>query len=499
MSEFLENLSQEEESRLNKPITVKFLLTFTVPTILSFMIMGIFGTIDSVFAARGISNEALAAVNFVAPFFSFAMAISAMLSMGGSALVAKKKGKKLHREARENLSLITLVAFITSAIIAVAGWFARVPLLRLLGARTGYIYAPELGYIYDSSVFELAVEYITPLILMMPFIMVGVVLVQFLIAEGRPVLGMIASSSGAIVSTSLNAIFIFGFDMGVMSLALATGIGYTVPALLGAVYFTFNRKGTLYFVKPKFDIYALGRSSLNGISEMITMMSGTVATTVMNNVLVSIVGWEGVAASGAVFALIWLFMSMFVGYSAGVAPVISYNYGKKLHYGLDSAEGQERRENLKNIYKKSLFIIGAIAAVALVGTLSFSDLLVRIYFSPDDLPMGHMHTMAVRGLRIASTAFVLMGFNIFATGMFTAFNDGLVSGFMSLMRTMVFSLAMMLTLPRIFGLDGVWLAFAFPEVLSIFITIFFLVKMSKKYHYREKGMPELLPKQLFKR
>ena len=525
MSEFLENLSQEEESKLNKPITVKFLLTFTIPTILSFVIMGIFGTVDGVFASRGISHEALGAVNFVAPFFSFAMAISAMLAMGGSALVAKKKGKKLYGQARENLSLITLVTFITSAAITAFGWIFRAPLLRLLGARSGYVYIYGHGYVYDSTVFDLALEYLQPLLILGPFVMVGMVLIQFLIAEGRPILGMIASSSGAIVSTSLNAIFIFVFDMGIMSLALATGIGYGVPALLGVIYFTFNRKGTLYFVKPKWDFRALGQSSLNGISEMITMMSGTVASTVMNNVLVNIVGWEGVAASGAVFALIWLFMSMFVGYSAGIAPVISYNYGKKLHYGLDSNEGQQRRENLKNLYKKSLIIVSAIAVIALVGTLSFSDLLVRIYFSPGDvcavasgfvadactiyLPIyeglsgygpvpaelltawggemcaGAFHAMAVRGLRIASSAFILMGFNIFAIGMFTAFNDGLVSGFMSLMRTLVFALAMMLTLPRIFLLDGVWFAFAAPELLSIAITIFFLVKMGKKYNYRE--------------
>lgn len=532
MSEFLENLSQEEESKLNKPITTKFLLKFTIPTILSFVIMGIFGTVDGVFASRGISHEAFGAINFVAPFFSAVMAISAMLAMGGSALVAKQKGNKLYKEARENLTLITLTTFLISSVIAVVGFIFRHPLLRMLGARSGEVYVAGHGYVYDSTVFDLALEYLQPLLILGPFVMVGMVLIQFLIAEGRPVLGMIASSSGAIVSTTLNAIFIFVFDMGITSLALATGIGYGIPALLGAAYFAFNRKGSLYFVKPKWNAKALGQASLNGISEMITMAATTVTTIVMNNILVRIVGWEGVAAAGVVLALQWLFASMFVGYSAGLAPVISYNYGKKLHYGLNHEEGLKRRENLKKLYKKSLRIVGILSALALVLTLVFSDLLVRIYFSPNDVctyldgivtyvcsahaptydvinaygpvPFEYLiawggemcastfHAMSVRGLRIAATAFILMGFNMFATAWFTAFNDGLVSGLLSLMRTMVFMLSLIIILPQIFALNGVWLALPLAEVLSIALTIFFLIKMSKKYHYRGELIPHLV-------
>jgi len=466
-NESKEELKMEElknESRLGEPITARFLLTFTIPTILSFIIMGIFGTIDGVFASRGISPEALGAINFVMPFFTFTMAIGAMLSMGGSALVAKKKGGKLQEEARENFTLLILVTFVTSVMISGISWFIREPLLRMLGT--------------DVGVFDLALEYLQPLILMMPFIMVGLVLVQFLIAEGRPVLGMFASSSGAIVSTALNAVFIFVLDLGVMGLALATGIGYAMPTFLGLIYFARNRKGTIYFVRPKWDIKALGRSSSNGISEMITMMATTVTTVVMNNVLVRIVGWEGVAAAGIVLAAQGIFASLFFGYSAGIAPVVSYNYGKKTH------------GNLIKLYKKSLLIVAALSAIALIGTQVFADLLVRIYVSPTDPFMGHLYGMAVRGLRIAAVAYVLMGFNMFATAWFTAFNDGLVSGFMSLMRTMVFTLALLVTLPRVWGLDGVWIALPMAEVLAIFVTIFFLIKMGKKYHYRAEKLSE---------
>ena len=478
-----------EESRLNKPITAKFLIKFTIPTIFAFVVMGIFGMIDGIFASRGIGIEALAAVNYVMPFFTFSMAIGAMLSMGGCALVVKKKGKKLNQEARENFSLLTLTIFSISASIALIGWFLRRPLLRLLGT--------------DNEVFDLALSYIQPLILMMPFIMVGMFLIQFLIAEGRPVLGMFASISGAIVSTSLNAIFIFVFDFGVMGLALATGIGYAVPTILGLIYFTFNRKGTIFFVKPKWDIKCIGRSSFNGISEAITMMSVTVLIIIMNNVISDIVGFEGVAAAGMVMALQQIFASLFFGYASGIAPVVSYNYGKKLKYGRDSEVGQERHNNLRKLFKKSLVIISVLSLLALGLAQAFASLLVQIYVSPGYmLPLEYgfvpgetyyidgryvtnvnMHAMAVRGLRIVSAGFLLMGFNVFATAWFTAFNNGLVSGIMSFIQTFVLSSTALLTLPRLLDLDGVWMSLPIVEILSVGITIFFLIKMGKRYGY----------------
>ncbi|MCL2171617.1 MAG: MATE family efflux transporter [Defluviitaleaceae bacterium] len=467
-----------EDSKLNQPITLRFLLTFTIPTILSFVIMGIFGTIDGVFAARGISQQALGAVNFVMPAFTFSMAIGAMLSIGGTALIAKKKGKKLNQEARENFSLLACITFAASMIMAIFGWFFRRPLLNLLGT--------------DPDVFYLALEYIQPLIFMMPFVMLGMFLIQMLIAEGRPLLSMFASSCGAIISTSLNALFIFVFEMGVGGLALATGIGYALPTVFGLIYFSISRKGGIYFVRPKWDIRALGRSSINGISEMIGMMAMTVTTTVMNNVLVRIIGWEGVAAAGMALAAQSILTSLFFGYASGVAPVVSYNFGRTALYPANTPEGRQRRNNLKLLFRKSLIIVAILSIIALAGTQALADLLVRIYVSPTDPFMGHLHGIAVSGLRIISFGYLLMGFNFFATAWFTAFNDGLVSGFMSLMRTMVFTLILLLTLPRIWqpALNGAWLALPLAELLAISLTILFLAKLGKKYHYTGNLTPE---------
>ncbi|MCL2415276.1 MAG: hypothetical protein FWD01_00525, partial [Defluviitaleaceae bacterium] len=180
-----------------------------------------------------------------------------------------------------------------------------------------------------------------------------------------------------------------------------------------------------------------------------------------------------------------IFTSLFFGYASGIAPVVSYNFGRTSLYSIDTEEGQERRNNLKKLFKRSLAIVAVLSVIALLSTQALADLLVRIYVSPTDPFMGHLHGIAVRGLRIITFGFLFMGFNFFATAWFTAFNDGLVSGFMSLMRTMVFTLILLLTLPRIWepALYGAWFALPLAEVLAIFVTVFFLIKMGKKYHY----------------
>ncbi|MCL2555618.1 MAG: MATE family efflux transporter [Firmicutes bacterium] len=485
-----------EESRLNKPIRYKTLIKFTIPTILAALIMGGFQLITQVFASRGIGITAMAALSYVMPYFTFSMALGAMLTMGGSALAAKLKGEGNKVKARRVFTLMTLVTLATSLFIAVVSYFLRYQLLWMLGARVDNI------TVFQET-FDMAMDFMIPTIWTMPAIMLGMLFTQFMIADGRPTLSMIASSVGAIATVGLNAIFIFVLDMGVFGLGLSTGIGYAIPAVIGAIYFTFNRKGTLYFTKPSWDIKAIGRSSLNGVGEMIAMMSMTVTTIVKNNVLTGIIGEEAVAAAAIILGLQGLFGALYFGFVQGIAPLISYNYGKQNHY------------RIKKLFKKSLIIMSALSILTIAFTMGFSDLVVRIFveryiyvgyvyiptgvyspYYPYDEVLYRMylgyqstaefHAMTVRGMMIVGTAFIFMGFNLFASGMFAAFNDGITGGILTIARTFVFTLVLTITLPMAMGIDGAWLAIPFAELLSVILSIIVVVKMGKKYKYLDK-------------
>jgi len=405
--------------------------------------------------------------------------------MGGSALVAKIKGEKNMVRARQIFTLLTLVTLISSLIISTIAFFLRYQILWLLGAR-------NIAPIY----LELAMDYMIPIIWGMPVMILGTFFVQFLIADGRPGISLAASGIGSLITIGLSALLIFTFDLGAMGLALATGLGFLLPTLFGVGYFIWNRrgKGALYFVKPIWDIRAIGRSSLNGLSEAVGQLAFAVTTILMNNILTNIeaVGPTGVGAAGIVFSLQMLFGSFFFGYSMGVAPLISYNYGKENH------------TRIKQLFKKSLIIVAGLSVVTVGTSIALArpitNLMVQEYMWIEGFyyhyygtwvwievgvyqSMQYMRDMAVRGMYIVSTAFIVMGFNLFASGLFTALNDGVVSTLMVIARTFLFLMVLLLTLPRAMGIDGAWTAIPLAELLAFIVSAVLVFWFGKKYRY----------------
>ena len=450
-----ENKSAASDS-ISKNPTWGHLLKFSLPTVLSLLIMSTFGMVDGIFVSRLIDPIALAPLSIVFPFLSFVMAIGFMLGVGGNALIAKKIGEGLEKEGRENFSLITLVAFIASIVIAFIGIFFPDFILNILGA--------------DYFLRDMSLSYMQPLLWFMPAIVLGMVFQQFLITVGKAHYSAVTALVGGLISAGLNFLFIYVMEMGLQGAALATSIGYTLPALVGLVYFTFKRSGSLYFVRPKLDLRAIGRSCINGASEMVTILAASITTVMMNNILMDIEGGghEAVGAAAIMFAGMGIFSALFVGYSSGVAPIISYNYGKG------------DTDNLKKAYSNSLRLITILSIVSVGFAFLFGDLLIGVY----DIPVGTpMHDMARIGLRFLAGGFVFMGINSFASIFFTALNNGVVSSILSLFRTLIFVAIAFLTLPVLFGLNGAWAAIPAAEIMGIVMTVIFLKLMKKRYSY----------------
>jgi len=444
----------ETDASLNKKATWGFLLKFSLPTMLSMLLMNTMGIVDGIFVSRLIDPIALAAVGLVFPFISFALAIGFMLGVGGNALVAKKIGEGRALEAKQNFSMITLVAFILSVAVSVVGIVFPDFVLNILGV--------------DDFVRPMALEYMTPMLYFMPMIILGMVFQQFLITEGKAYIIAITTMASGLTSAGLNYVFIYIMDMGLQGAAAASSIGFTIPAVVGIAYFTFMRKGNLYFISPTFDFMALGRTCVNGASEMVTMLASSITAVLMNNVLMRLYGPEAVAASGIMFAAMGIFTAIFWGYASGVMPIISYNYGKN------------DTHNLKMVYKKSLWLVGIISTISIGLAWLFTNPFIWIYEIPVYIPM---HNMAFRGIRIMALSFTLMGFNAFASMWFTALNNGVVSSLLSFFRTLVFTAIAFTIMPEIFGLDGAWAAIPVVEIVSISMTITAFKLMKKKYRY----------------
>ena len=253
---------------------------------------------------------------------------------------------------------------------------------------------------------------------------------------------------GGVANIVLDYVLIAVCGWEIRGAAIATGIGYSIPALIGLFYFLFRRKGSLFLVRPKLDLSVIWKSCSNGASEMVTNLFIGIVTMLLNNILMRMVGSDGVASITIILYAQALLSSSFMGYSIGIAPIISYNYGKQ-----DTVR-------LKKIYSISLRAILTASLTTFSLSLLFANTLVHI-FAPQGSPV---YNMAAHGYRLFSICF--MGFNVFASSMFTALSNGRVSAILSFFRTLLFIAAAALLLPLALGVDGVWLAILWRRSLA---------------------------------
>ena len=443
----------DQRNSLGFDISWISLLKYSLPTILSSIFMNIYSMVDSLFVANLVSIEALSAVNIVWPALSIALAVSTMISTGGCALVSKQMGEGDNEGARRNFSFFVLFSFVVSLVFCLVGLFFRRPLLRLMGA--------------DAALYPLCEAYAIPVFIMIPFSMVGMVLQTFFVAAGAPGLGFGLSLIGGGLNIVLDYVLIAIADMGVAGAAVATGIGYCVQSVIAVAYFTLKRRGSLYFVKSKWNGSALLRSCGNGMSEMVSMLAVSITMIVMNVILMDLAGSDGVAAAAVVISAQTILSAVYMGYQQGISPVISYDHGAG-----DTVK-------LKKIYRCALWTIAVLSVVTFALTFPMASPLSLIYSS--DSP--HVTAMSITGIRISAFSFLLMGFNMFASAMFTAFNDGKTSAILSLLRTLVFFIIPLLILPRVWGVDGVWLSLPAAEILAAAVSLYYFKSKKAVYNY----------------
>lgn len=400
-----------------------------------------------------LGTDALSAVSIAGPFLSIALAIGTMITTGDCALVSGRMGEGQMEKARQNFSFFMLFSVAISTLFCVLGILFRRPILYAMGA--------------DEALYHLCEANAVPIFLLIPFAMVSIVLQIFFVAAGRPGLGFGLSIAGGVTNIVLDYVLLAVFPLGVAGAAYASATGYFLQSVIGVVFFLVNRKGSLYFVRPKFDGRALGKACSSGMSEMVGMLAVTVTMIAMNVILMRLVGSDGVAAAAIILSAQTILSAGYAGYVQGIAPVVSYHFGA---------------ENFSELKRLTRAALKTVAGMSLL-TFAIAFPLARpiaLLFAENSAPVTEM---AVRGTYIFAAAFLLMGFNLFASGFFTALNDGKTSAILSLFRTLISLILPLLILPRLWGVDDVWISMPVAEVLSILLSIFYFRRMRNKYHY----------------
>ncbi|HIX40667.1 MAG TPA: MATE family efflux transporter [Candidatus Desulfovibrio intestinigallinarum] len=437
---------------LNQAVDTPLLIRFALPTICSMLSAGLYGTVDGIFVARLVGADALAAVNIVAPLLIFGVSLGHMFGMGGSALVARTLGEGDDAAAREYFSLILYTVGLLGMAILFAGEALLEPLLGLLGS--------------DAALLPLCRDYARPLLLFFPFLLLTLAFEIFFITAGRASLGLACTMTGGICNIVLDYLFMAVLNWGIQGAAVATGLGYALSACLGLVYFARPRDG-LCLGRPSRRVAVLLTAAGNGFSEMVSNLAAAVVTLLFNNILMRMCGAEGVAAITIILYGQWLINMVFMGYAVGISPLVSYN------------DGSGNRSRLRAIHRRSLRLIAAFSAVTCCIAYVSAPVLTGL-FSP---PGTTVHTLASRGFRLFAVSFLLAGFNIYASALFTALSNGVVSALLSFCRTFLFVVPAALLLPLWLDLDGVWLSIPCAEALGLFLSLFMIWRKRGNYGY----------------
>ena len=446
-------MDQSTEQNLDIQISARSLLKFSVPTIFSLLFVGIYSMVGSVFVARLVSTDALSSVNIVLPLVNVSVALGMMLATGGSAIVAKLMGENRPREAKQTFSFIFLASLLLGILLSVLGLILIDPIIRFLGA--------------DDSLYTYCYDYARYTLYLFPAGILAMLLLVFTITAGKAQVGSLLAIIGGVSTILLDWLLIAVLHMGVIGAALASGLGYAIPAVIGIAYFFLARHGTLYFVWPKGSLRILGESCINGSSEMVTNLSLSVVTLLFNRTMMRLAGSDGVAAVTVILYAEGFFNSAFMGYTTGIAPVISFNYGC------------DNRDNLKHIYRLSrrLILIGGIVICGLSMLAAKPVMSVFVDAGTD------VYNMGVQGFYPFSICFLFMGFSVFGSSMFTALSNGKISALISISRTLIFQSACILILPLFMGLTGVWLAVPVAELLGAIVTQICNRRYKDRYGY----------------
>lgn len=438
---------------LSDHFTYKKLLRFTLPSIIMMLFTSIYGVVDGFFVSNFVGSTPFAAINLIMPFLMLFGAIGFMVGTGGSALVSAALGRGDNAYACSLFSLLIYVLIFLGALFTVLGFAFMRPVSLALGATSDML--PDC-ILYGRII----------MLSLIPF-MLQSVFQSFLVTAEKPRLGLYITLLAGGTNMVLDALFMGVLKSGVEGAAWATFISQCVGGLLPLLYFFAPNKSLLRLGKTRFLGRALIKSCTNGASEFMSNVALSVVNMLYNFQLLRLSGEAGIAAYGVIMYVNFIFLSVFFGYAVGSAPIVGFHFGAG------------NTKEVSGLLKKSLTVTGISSLLLTLAAELSAHLLARIFVGYDDALLS----MTAHGFRLYSLAFLLSGFNIYASAFFTALGDGLTSALIAFGRMFLYQAAFVWLLPLIFGLDGIWLAFAAAEFCACLTSLFCLFWRNRAYHY----------------
>lgn len=429
------------------------LLRFTLPSIVMMVFTSIYSVVDGIFVSNFAGKTPFSAINLIMPYIMAVGVVGFMVGTGGTALISKTLGMGDRKKANEIFSMLTAVCIGSGIVLTVLSILFLRPVAVLLGA--------------EGEILADCVLYGRLVLLSAPAYILQFAFQSFYVTAEKAGLSLVMTVTAGICNIVLDALLVAVLGWGLVGAAVATAIAQWLGALIPLTYFARPNASLLRFCRFRFDVKALLRTCTNGSSELMSNLSMSLVGMLYNFQLLRFAGEDGVAAYGVIMYVNLFFLSIFIGFSIGTAPLFGYNHGA------------DCGDELKNLFRKSLVILGISSVGMTVLAMGLARPLAEIFVGYDP----RLTDMTVRGFLLYALSFMLCGFNIFGSSLFTALNNGLISAALSFLRTLICQIAAVLILPIFFGLDGIWTAILAAEAAALVLTAFFLIKYRKRYRY----------------
>ena len=443
-----------QEAELGQKFNFWSLLKFVAPSIFTFVFIAIYQMVDGIFIERFVGEMAISTINLFYPIISLFIAVGIMIGTGGNAVIVKKVGEGKRKEAGETFSRVIVFTVLAGIVCTAVCLIFSDPIMRLCGATDGNI------------------EYLRPYYMTMSAFSIAILLQSelgiLIIGEGKTVIAAVVIMVGGVLNCVLDYLFMHNLGMGIQGAAIATVIGYCSTIVYSIWFYIIAGKSSYKLELAKPDLREIGQICFNGSSDMVSNLAQGVTVLFMNHLAYRCYGEVGVSALAVVTYVQVFIMMVFMGFTSAVEPVFSF------HYGSGNVEMRKR------VYKLSMLWSVVLGVVAMVLLYFLREPVTGVFFTRGT----DFYAIAEWGYLLSLPACLFVGVNIFGSGLFTAFSNGLVSGALSFIRTFLILVLCLYGLTALFGGTGLWLAWPAAELLSLFVTWGALRKYGNRYAYR---------------
>lgn len=439
--------------QLKDHFTYSKLLRFVFPSIIMMIFTSIYGVVDGFFVSNYVGKTGFAALNLIMPFIMITSGIGFIFGTGGSALVSLYLGRKEEETANRYFTMMIWITILIGSLTSTLGFIYMKQIALLLGATENML-ADCILYGRINMVFNV------------PF-MLQSLFQSFFITAQKPKLGLYTTVAAGVGNMVFDFLLVGVFPLGIAGAAFATGISQCIGGLFPIFYFARKNSSLLKIVKTRLELSPILKAAGNGASELMSNISSSLVSMLYNWQLMKYYGENGIAVYGVLMYVQFVFVAIFIGYTVGSSPVVSYHYGA------------ENFEEVKNLRRKSytLILFGGIAITALCMLTSPTIARIFVGYSEELLSLTR-HAFSLYGY-----TFLFAGFNILTSAFFTALNNGRISAVISFLRTLVFQSGAVLLLPHLFGKDMIWLSTCIAEIGALCVSLYFLISNRDVYHY----------------